>query len=314
MKVSAVIPTFNRRAQVLKAIESVIAQTVPVEEIIVVDDGSTDGTAEAIGGCYGSRVTVFSQANAGAAAARNRGIREARGEWIGFLDSDDIWLPTKIERQLEALSTLEGNFGLCFTDAEFDGDPELKASVFKRAGFGSALRFGVLDEPTRYMLAELRPVCTPCILVSRSLLSDMGGFDDSLAIGEDWDLIFRLSFRARFCYVAETLVRIDRSPSRAIGLEKLFSTRDDRIYDSFERLYGEWLKMPEVAGGKYEHAIRQLLRLVYYSSIEAKMHEFRLGPAFRRIALLRAHGENLPSIAVNLFTRKIKKMRHGSKN
>lgn len=147
MKVSALIPTYNRRTQVTRAIESVLAQSVPVEEIIVVDDGSTDGSAEAIRSCYGSRVAIYRQENAGVSSARNRGIREAQGEWIAFLDSDDVWLPTKIERQLEALGELGNEFGLSFTDCLYDGDPDRKLSIFQETGFEDAPRFGSLRSP-----------------------------------------------------------------------------------------------------------------------------------------------------------------------
>ena len=79
-------------------------------EVIVVDDGSTDGTPEAIRSRYGSRVKLIEQKNAGVSAARNHAVREARGEWIAFLDSDDVWLPTKIERQFEVVVALAGEF------------------------------------------------------------------------------------------------------------------------------------------------------------------------------------------------------------
>src|SRR5437870_1765768 len=95
MNVSAIIPTFNRRAYIRRAIDSVLEQTVPVDEIIIVDDGSTDGTAESVEGWYGSRVRVIRQENAGVSGARRRGIQEARGRWIAFLDSDDEWTPER---------------------------------------------------------------------------------------------------------------------------------------------------------------------------------------------------------------------------
>lgn len=145
MKVTALIPTYNRRRQVLSAIDSVLAQTAPVDEIIVVDDGSTDGTAEAVCSRHGSDVRVFRQGNAGVSAARNRGLREARGKWVAFLDSDDVWLPTKIERQFEALAAFGDEFGLCFTDCAYDSNPESKPSFFLETGFLHAPGFGTLD-------------------------------------------------------------------------------------------------------------------------------------------------------------------------
>src|SRR5690242_13806787 len=93
--ISVVIPTFNRARCVANAVDSVLVQTFKDCEVIVVDDGSTDATAEVLKG-YGNRVRVIQQSNRGVSAARNAGIRSARGEWIAFLDSDDIWNPDKL--------------------------------------------------------------------------------------------------------------------------------------------------------------------------------------------------------------------------
>lgn len=313
MRISVLIPTYNRREQVLQAIDSVLAQTAPVDEIIVVDDGSTDDTAEAIRGRYESQVKFYQQDNAGVSAARNRGIREARGEWIAFLDSDDTWLPTKIERQRKALAVMGSGFGLCFTDCEFMGNSNLTVSAFEDAGLTGLRGFGALEDPSKYILeyqlAKRTAIYIPSFLVLRSLLQDLNGFDEALALAEDVDLMFRLAFRTRFCFVAEPLVRIDRAPSRAIALCNLFSTRDDRNFESFVRLYTNWLAMPQVAGTEYEMPIRKELRLVHYSSTEAKIHEFRTAEALREISRLRAIGDSYPSIIRTLLTRKIEKMR-----
>ena len=98
--VSVVIATYNRSRQVKEAIDSVLAQSAPVREIIVVDDGSKDDTREQLLS-YGDRIRPFFQANGGASAARNLAMRMAQGSWIAFLDDDDVWLPEKIEQQME---------------------------------------------------------------------------------------------------------------------------------------------------------------------------------------------------------------------
>src|SRR5690348_13396065 len=102
-RVSVVIPSYNSAQYVGAAIESVLVQTVPDVEILVVDDGSKDATREVVAR-YGDRARYLYQENAGVAVARNHGIRESSGEWIGFLDADDTWLPQKLERQLAALA------------------------------------------------------------------------------------------------------------------------------------------------------------------------------------------------------------------
>lgn len=319
MKVSAVIPTYNRRAQVGAAIASVLQQTVPVDEIVVVDDGSTDGTAEWIGSRYGAGVTVVRQQNAGVSAARNRGIRAAHGEWIAFLDSDDLWLPTKIERQLEALQKFEGEAGLCFADCVLiglspagkrtDASPGPVVTVFGWTGFAPAPRMGRLEAPAQWMLEAREPFCIQSVVTQRSLLLEVGGFDETLLLGEDSDLFFRLSFKTGFCYAATPLVRVDRTPARSLGLSTLYATADDRLFDNWERRYRKWLAMPEVSGTAYEPPVREFLREACYNSVESKLHQFRMGPALRQIGRLREIEPGYGVIASTLLRRKIRKLR-----
>jgi len=311
VQISAVIPTYNRRAEVAKAIDSVLSQTMQVYEVLVIDDGSTDGTAEFITGLYGDQVRVITQENAGVAAARNRGIREASGGWIAFLDSDDIWLPIKIERQVSALNVFAGECGVCFTDNDFGGDPELNLSVFGVAGFVAGHGFDLLPGPARYMVAKREPFYTSSFLIQRSLLEELGGFDETMFVREDTELFFRLSFRTQFCYVAEVLARVDRTPTRALGLCDLQrAMRDDRVFDSWERLYSRWLRMPEVAEAGYIRPIKELLREVHFNSIECKLRQLRFSPVIREMVRLRRMEKSYATIVRTLLRRKIIKMRH----
>ena len=104
MKVSVIIPTYNRKHTLGRAIESIISQTIKPLEIIIVDDGSNDGTREWIKEEY-PFIKYLNQNNSGVSASRNRGIFSANGNWIAFLDSDDEWIPEKLERQLSILSS-----------------------------------------------------------------------------------------------------------------------------------------------------------------------------------------------------------------
>lgn len=104
--VSTVIPTYNRREELTRAIDSALAQTYGNQEVLVVDDGSTDGTAQMLAQRYSDRVRCICRPNGGVSSARNQGMREARGEFIALLDSDDEWLPMKLEKQMALLQAL----------------------------------------------------------------------------------------------------------------------------------------------------------------------------------------------------------------
>ncbi|HEY5957340.1 MAG TPA: glycosyltransferase family A protein, partial [Polyangiaceae bacterium] len=115
-KVTAVIPTYNRREYVQEAIDSIIAQTFRDYEIIVVDDGSTDGTREALPARYGERIRYLWQTNQGESAARNHALSLAMGQYIAFLDSDDLWLPDKLTKQVALLEQRQ-DIGAAFCQA-----------------------------------------------------------------------------------------------------------------------------------------------------------------------------------------------------
>src|SRR5579885_2773221 len=131
-KVSVIIPTYNRADKVRHTIESALTQTISDLEVIVVDDGSSDGTGQILGETYGDRIRYYAQANQGASVARNKGIQEARGEWIAFLDSDDLWEKDKLEWQLKALERLSLQCGACYTDIRLFNHPETR-SFFEMA-------------------------------------------------------------------------------------------------------------------------------------------------------------------------------------
>src|SRR5438067_12184345 len=118
-KVSVIIPTYNRVARVQNAINSVLCQTFTDFEVIVVDDGSSDDTAIILQETYGDRIRYFAQPNQGVSAARNKGLAEARGEWIALLDSDDLWEKEKLEWQFKALQRFGSQCGGCYTDTRF---------------------------------------------------------------------------------------------------------------------------------------------------------------------------------------------------
>ena len=199
MSISVVIPAYNAEHFLAQTLESVLAQTLAADEILVVDDGSTDATASIAEG-FGPQVTVFRRPNSKAAAARNFGVEQATSDWVAFLDADDIWLPDKLQRQMQELRSDPGA-DLCYT------------SMTTLVHDGDHMRVGDLmmappPEEIRHWLSRRCAILPSSVVVRRSTLQKAGGFDCSLRHGcEDYDLWFRLcNMGTRFCACNESLV------------------------------------------------------------------------------------------------------------
>jgi glycosyltransferase involved in cell wall biosynthesis len=198
MRFSVVIPVYNRSEIVGEAIASVLNQSVADFEVIVVDDGSTDGTAEMIRKRYGSEVRLLQQENKGPGAARNRGIEAARGEYVTFLDSDDVWFPWTLSvfdraiRRHEQVSFVGGTHETA----------ESRKEGYTNLGTG-------LDDyrdqwwPDYYTAAEGRPlwIGTPAVAIRRKALRSVGNFTTARTNAEDSDLWMRLGTTPGFVRV-----------------------------------------------------------------------------------------------------------------
>lgn len=193
--VSVIIPCFNGEAYIAGALQSVLAQQWPELEIIVVDDGSTDGSAARVAREFPG-VVVVRQQNQGVAAARNHGIRCARGEWLAFLDADDAWLPGKLQAQWQAL-VADPEARMSYTGWHVWHSDVPDAS----AGLADYLRTSGRDDEespgaSGWIYTSLLEDCvvwTSTVLVHRSVLDEVGVFDANLRIGEDYDLWLRAS-------------------------------------------------------------------------------------------------------------------------
>lgn len=181
--ISVVIPAHNKGGTIEAAVESVRRQTVRDVEIIVVDDGSRDGTPERVRR-LGGIVRYVQQAQAGVSAARNRGIREARAQLVAFLDGDDLWLPTKLERQLEALEREPGLDAVQCSVYLVNNQLEVV-----EARQCDPAQDTLLD----FLLFRNLPGFGSALLARKQRLETMGGFGTDLVILEDWDIACRLA-------------------------------------------------------------------------------------------------------------------------
>ena len=200
MKVSAVIPTFNRRDYIRRSIDSVLAQTVPVDELIVVDDiRSTDKVEEAIQAWYGPCVRVFKEGG-GLSGARRRGVQEARGEWIAFLDSDDEWTPQRNGELLDAAARVPSDVAWIFGDLRVATDSGDSTTLFEEYGLSVKERPQVFADslsvqyPFQFGLLQAS-------LIRHSMLVELDCFKEGLQHSEDLLAGFQVANRYRFAAI-----------------------------------------------------------------------------------------------------------------
>jgi glycosyltransferase involved in cell wall biosynthesis len=204
MLVSVIIPTYNRARTIERAVNSVLTQTWKEIEVIVVDDGSTDQT-DAILKAYGSKIRVIHQQNGGASAARNTGIKAATGEIISFLDSDDEWLPTKTERQVNLLQrTKSSGVVCCVCNARKQYSSGMVTS-FQTAGLHPEHAEGIWSNPA-HILIDRFFFFNQVTAIRREALDRCGYFREDLRIMEDYDLALRLSTTGPWAFIADPLV------------------------------------------------------------------------------------------------------------
>jgi glycosyltransferase involved in cell wall biosynthesis len=214
MKISVIIPTYNRAYIVGEAIESVLRQTYRDFEIIVVDDGSTDNTQLVVRRMAGSAVRyIHLPNNRGCSAAYNTGISAARGEYVSFLDSDDIWRPDYLGRQHGFLAA-HRDVDAVFTDTEVhEGELKISSLRGQMKGFSRLLAKSGDDEERTISCREMYlclleevPIKPSALVVKKSLFERVGGFNESWPSGTDWELLLRLARFAQFGFIDHPLV------------------------------------------------------------------------------------------------------------
>ena len=209
VKVSVVIPAYNAAAFIRQTLDSVLGQSFADLEVIVVDDGSTDGTRDIVS-AVGPPVVLVAGPRRGVSAARNEGVRLSRGEYIAFMDHDDLWEPGKIRRQVQALDA-DPHAGLVFTQAWVMEGGRIKDV------------YPVLPEPTSFLAKAYENLLHWCyipmssVLARRACLPGLDGsgpFDPQLQLAEDWDLWLRIAPRHGLIFIPEPLTRYVITPGR----------------------------------------------------------------------------------------------------
>jgi glycosyltransferase involved in cell wall biosynthesis len=284
--ISVVIPVYNRAGAIRKCLESILRQTFSPLEVIVVDDCSTDATADIVRSFSDPRVRcIVLEKNSGAQAARNRGIREAKGEWIAFQDSDDEWLPDKLERQVKALA-----------DVGFDPWTVVHTNAIWRdtaTGNRLPIELPVTEGDNVYPLLLRRPApMFQGMLVSRIALEKIGYLDEKVPSYQEWDTSIRLAKHCRFIYVRESLFVYNLHEAETISKNRLLDVKGyqyvmDKFKDEIIKICGEqtW----------QSHLYNQLLRCLnfklwteadrYFNLIQTKTFTYRVYRLFRQVHL-----------------------------
>ena len=196
IKISVIIPTFNRKDLVKRAIQSVLNQTIPPIEIIVIDDGSKDGTDQLIKGEF-PQVKYFRKANSGISSARNLGIKKSVGNWIAFLDSDDEWLPKKLELQMKSIQE-NPEYQICHTNEIWIRNGKRVNPKDKHQKFGG------------HIFEKCLPLCVispSSVLINKDTFGEYGLFDTALPACEDYDLWLRICAFLPVLYLDEPMLK-----------------------------------------------------------------------------------------------------------
>jgi len=226
--VSVIMPTFNREHLISRAVGSVLNQTFRDFELIIVDDGSRDNSGEVIREFNDSRINyIRHEKNRGVAAARNTGIKAARGEYVAFLDSDDEWRPQMLYRQIKAFGEASSDAGAVYTDM-INIDNNKTRSLYGRRAKEGNLHKAILKG---------FPVYLQTIMVKKACLDQIGLFDEEFTIEEDYDFMIRLSGKFEFKYIREPLAVRHLMPDSVsvksmdniLNLEKLLRKHFDEI-------------------------------------------------------------------------------------
>lgn len=267
-RVSVVIPSYNRADKVLKTVESVLAQSFTDLEVIVVDDGSSDDTAQALRDAFGDRIHYHFQANQGVSVARNKGIELAKGDWIAFLDSDDLWEKEKVESQLEALERFSPECGACYTDVRLLNHTETR-TLFEMAE-PNRRHEGAMGVNRDILEVLVNPggagmiVCISSLIARADVVRKVGGFDSGLGFYADSEFMFRLAMSTGFCYVSRLLVWLDRSPAetRHVGSSKEWDNLEFILRENRTRLE-KFLQVSDGLPSKVQKLIRTTMSSVY---------------------------------------------------
>jgi glycosyltransferase involved in cell wall biosynthesis len=282
-KVSVIIPTYNRAYQVGNAIQSILEQTFQDFEIIVVDDGSTDNTREVVSK-YGEKVIYIHQANKERSSARNNGMKHARGQYITFLDSDDLYLPHKLLVQVELMET----------------NPEYGMSYSYSLWFDEKGKYlhTWLDNLDGWIFPEMmrakhNKITVPSVMIRSYVLNNVGYFNESINTCEDYEFWCRIAMKYRVLLIKKALVIINTSSQPSAELYYSYFSNTlyyyQSVFKSDQTLENSFIKSVylDLSVKYYLNALTREQKKFIFSEIK------KINPSFVYLTLLKSYGHKL---------------------
>lgn len=257
--VSIIIPTYNRADKIGTSIESVLAQTYPHFELIIVDDGSTDHTHQIVKAYQDERIRYYRQAeNAGQAKARNYGIKMAQYEYLAFEDSDDLWLPQKLERQMKVFEHADDAVGMVYHKLRYDFGggrgcilPDERLETEKKSG----------DIYAQLLWDNL--VGMPTLLIKRACVEEIGLLDEEMKCLEDYDFVLRIAKRYHAVFLDEVLLHAQYSTTGVSGDSLQYLLASVTLISKYKNDY--------IKTGTLQHRIQIILEDAQKLGIQAQI-------------------------------------------
>ena len=239
MKFSVIIPLYNKAPYVRKALETVCAQTYRDYEIIVINDGSTDNSAiiaeEYLNGVEGISYKILFQQNAGVSAARNNGVAQTSGDYIAFLDADDWWNPTFLEKMAQLIED--------YPDAGLYASNYMYYKPGKTHVAVSNIETGYFNYPKSYYEGGAMPICTGATMIPRRVMDEMGGFPLGIKLGEDFLLWAKIAMQYKVAFLNEPLAWYNNNVPATLRATRNLHAPEHHMLFNMKELIGESLKI-----------------------------------------------------------------------